>query len=356
MKVLFAGALYDEGRNANGRSYEYNHLWLPLRRTVSDAVVFDFMEELAARGRESMNAALVETVARERPDVVIVAPFTDQLDAEIFDQIRRTTPCLGYFFDDAWRVAYTSRWARHLTFITTSDVRGVQRYRDLGVSNVLYSPFGCNTELFRHQDVPPAFDVSFVGGYHPYRAWIMRLLRRAGIDVHVRGTGWPGGRVTEPEMVDIFNRSRVNLNLSNAVSWDLQYLSAIRRPVRETVGVWRTAIRARRLTDAKTREMVKGRHFEINGCGGFQLSFYVEGLERHYRIGDEIAIYVSADDLVDKVRYYLRHPDERQRVAEAGHRRTIGDHTMEARFLNIFDQMGLRVSPRAPADSVRDSS
>ena len=291
MTVLFAGVLNDEGKRAHGHSYEYNNLLLPLRRAASGVIAFDFVEEMATRGRAAMNAALIEIVAREHPDLLIVAPYTDQLDFETFDVIRRSTPCLGYFFDDVWRVEYTKAWARHLTYITTSDVWGVRRYRDLGVTNVLYSPFGCNTEMFCRLDEALKFDVSFVGRYHPYRAWIMRRLRAAGIQVAVRGFGWDEGHADEREMVEIFNRSRINLNLSNCLNWDARYLSPGRRSWRETARVWRGMARARQTTDVKDREMVKGRHFEINACGGFQLSFFVEGLEHHYRLGEEIAVY-----------------------------------------------------------------
>ena len=148
MKILLAAALYDEGKRSNGHSYEYRNLLLPLQRSAEHVISFDFIEEMAAKGRGAMNAALVETVERERPDLVIVAPYTDQLDFASFDAIKRTTTCLGYFFDDVWRVEYTRAWAQHLTFITTSDVHGVHQYRDLGVTNVVYSPFGWNTEMF----------------------------------------------------------------------------------------------------------------------------------------------------------------------------------------------------------------
>ena len=341
MKALFLAALHDEGSAANGPSFEANNLLPPLRRLLTHVVTFDFMEALAARGREAMNVALLETVERERPDVVIVVPFTDQLEFATLDALTRDVPCLGYFFDDVWRVEYTRAWAAHLTFVTTSDVSGVRRFRDLGVTNVLYSPFGCNTALYRRRDDPPAWDVSFVGGYHPYRAWLLAQLRRAGVQVVVRGAGWPGGRVSVQEMIDLFNRSRVNLNLSNCVSWDARYLCTLGRPLRETAHAWRSAVRARRRTDAKTREMVKGRHFEIGACGGFQLSFYVEGLERHYRIGDEIAVYQSPEELVSKVRYYLRHEDERRAIADAAYRRTTADHTMEQRFQRLFEDAGI---------------
>lgn len=85
-------------------------------------------------------------------------------------------------------------------------------------------------------------------------------------------------------------------------------------------------------------------HFEINACGGFQLSYYVEGLERHYQIGDEIALYASPEELVEKACYYLKHEDEREVVAQRGYERRLREHTMERRFRELFERMGLSMS------------
>jgi spore maturation protein CgeB len=336
MKVLFVAALHDEGNPAHGPSYECYNLYEPLQRVVDEVVAFDFMEVMGRHGRESMNSLLLETAERERPDLVIVAPFTDQLDFSVFDAIRKTVPVAGYFFDDVWRVEFTRAWSSHLTFATTSDVNGVERFRDLGVENMFYSPFGVNTAKFHPiEAAAPEYDVAFIGRYHPNRAWLVRQLQRAGISVHVRGTGWSHGRVTHQDMVGVFNRSRVNLNLSNAVGWDVRYIVDWRRPLKETLRVWRGAWRALRESDMKTREMVKGRHFEINACRAFQLTFQVEGLERHYQIGEELAVFSCLEDLIEKIRHFLRHDDRRHRIADAGFRRTVADHTMERRLAAI---------------------
>jgi spore maturation protein CgeB len=337
MNVVLVAALSDEGRPENGPSYEHVQLLLPLERAAKKVIPFDFMAEMRDRGRAGMNQQLVALVEAARPNVVIVVPFTDQLDFETVDRLRTTAPTLGYFFDDAWRIEFTSTWARHLTWVTTSDVNGVRRLGERGVHNVVYSPFGCNLEVFRPLGLPFEHDVTFVGRYHPYRAWLFQLLRRHGIEVTVRGTGWPEGRATTDEMVAMFSRSRINLNLSNCVSWDFRYLSNVRRPLLETLRAWHGAVRAVRDPDVKTREMVKGRHFEINACGGFQLTFYVEGLERHYAIGDELAVYLSPEDLVEKIAYFLRHDTERAAIAAAGLMRTTRDHSMDVRLRDLVD-------------------
>jgi spore maturation protein CgeB len=224
--------------------------------------------------------------------------------------------------------------------VTTSDVKGVRRFRDAGSNNAVYSPFGCNHEIFVKRDLKKIYDVAFVGQFHPYRAWWIRQVRRAGINVAVWGHGWGTGPVVEDDLVRIFNQARINLNLSNSTSLDLRYVLALRRPFSETLRTWKGTARSFMRGDSKDREQVKGRHFEISACGGFQISYYVEGLERHYQIGQEIALCASPDDLIDTIRYYLKHEDEREAIALRAYERTTREHTMVRRFRDLLGQTG----------------
>jgi spore maturation protein CgeB len=337
--VLFVGSLYDYGSAARGRSYEYYNLYQSLEQVVPRVTSFDFVELAGTLGRDGMNRQLVETVTRDRPDLVLVVPYLNELSFDAVDAVTAMTTTVGYFFDDPWRVEYSRVWAPHFTVVTTSDVNGRRKFRDAGHTNVVFSPFACNARMFHKTGAPLKHDVSFVGQFHPARAWLLRELRRAGIAVRSWGHGWPGGRISEDQMVAIFNETRINLNLSNTICWDARYLWSVRRPIGETLRAWRGIWNARRQPDSKTREQVKGRHFEINACGGFQLTYYVEGLERCYEVGEEIAVFADPDDLIDKVRYYLAHDDERQAVAARGYERTVRDHTMEQRFRALFREL-----------------
>ena len=343
MKVLFVGSLYIEGQRERGFSYEYYNLFQSLERLVGNISVFDFMEVQRQQGREQMNQALLEKVKSCRPEVTIVVPYTDQFIPEVIDEINLHTITVAYFFDDMWRIEYARFWAGHFTFITTSEVNGVRKFREAGYDNVIYSPFGCNNHIFVNRNLPKLYDISFVGLYHPLRAWYLRKLRQSGLDVKAWGQGWGTGHLQEDDMVTVFNQSRINLNLSNSICWDVRYLLSLSRPIKDTLRAWRSILHALRRPDVKVREQVKGRHFEINACGSFQLSYYVEGLESHYKIGDEIALYSSPEELVEKAHYYLKQEDEREAIAQRGHERTLRDHTMERRFRELFERIGLSI-------------
>jgi spore maturation protein CgeB len=263
------------------------------------------------------------------PDVALFSLYTDQFEPETVAAVRQYTRTLCFFHDDTWRTTYSQFWARQFDFFSTPDVYGVEKYKAMGLSNAIYFPFGCNERLYKKTVIPMRYDVSFVGSWHPFREWLIQRLEKTGLTVKAAGHRWSGGLVAHDAMVEIFNSSRINLNLSNSAPWDARYLLSSPRGL------------LNRMRSPKTVEQIKARHFEISGCGGFQLSYYVEGLERQYEIGREIAVYVDPDDLVQKVHNYLRNEPLRSSIAAAGHSRTLQNHTFRNRFASVFKRMGL---------------
>jgi spore maturation protein CgeB len=83
---------------------------------------------------------------------------------------------------------------------------------------------------------------------------------------------------------------------------------------------------------------IKARTFEVPGAGGFLLTEQNPDLGKYFRLGDELIAYGSDDDLVAKIQFYLRQPEERDRIARAGHERVRHEHLYETRFVPIIDQ------------------
>ena len=303
--VLVAGPLEE------ATSFEYHNFLIPLRKMGLEVMPFDFVNEISARGKEGMNTHLLSKVREFNPNMVLFVPHTDQFYTETIDKVGEFASTVGYFFDDMWRINYSRFWAKHFNYVTTSDVNGIDKFRQAGLKNVIYSPFACNPDVLKREELPKTYDVSFIGGYHPQREWYLGYLKNAGIRVEIRGNGWPGGMVDEHEMVRIFNQSKINLNLSNCISFDLRCLFAKKATIRNFLLSWRDPIRGLRRPDMKTVEQVKARHFEICACGGFQLSYYVEGLEKLLEIGREVAIYCSPQELVEKIHFFIDNEDGR---------------------------------------------
>jgi hypothetical protein len=79
------------------------------------------------------------------------------------------------------------------------------------------------------------------------------------------------------------------------------------------------------------------RTFEGPACGAFMLHQRTESHLEVFREGQEAAFFESSDELIDKVRYYLTHEHERERIRQAGHARTVsGGNSYRDRLEEIF--------------------
>ena len=74
------------------------------------------------------------------------------------------------------------------------------------------------------------------------------------------------------------------------------------------------------------------RLFELPGNGVMQLSDGGEYLDSFFEVGREIVGYERADDLIDLIRHYLRHDDERVRIARDAYRRVMAEHRISRRL------------------------
>jgi spore maturation protein CgeB len=362
MLILYVALKYDYGNPELGHSFEHYNFFDSLVRMGHDVLYFDLGKLQGARNAQRLNRRLFEIVRSERPDVMFTVPFRAELDRRILKQIIRktSTPTIAWFCDDHWRFDhYTRHWAPCFTWSVTTAPSALPKYKAIGYGNVIRSQWACNHFRYRRLDLPPKCDVTFVGQPHGNRRrWIERL-REAGIQVQAWGSGWESGRLDHSEMLDVFARSRINLNLSNASTTGTENPDALKhrvrrtvarflpRPVKTTLKGWLAQPSNVKLSDPLEAEhlpdQIKGRTFEVPGCGGFMLTGLAEDLESYYANGREVVCFQTIEQLIEQIRYYLSHEEERVAIAEAGYRRTLKEHTYVHRFTEIFRRLQLSV-------------
>lgn len=371
MLILYVALKYDYGRPEQGYSFEHHNFYHSLLHMRHDILYFDFMTLLQEHGREWMNRRLLEVAKAERPDLMFTVLFTDELYPAVIREISENTDTvtLNWFSDDHWRFENYSRyWAPCFNWVITTAKSALRKYARLGHRNVIKSQWACNQFLYRKLHLPLEYDVTFVGKPHGNRREIIQALRDAGINVQVWGSGWESGRLSQEEMIRIFNQSRINLNLSNASTpvstpkararnltrkWFSRSLDVVPfgSKAKAMSKTWLSALRpsasvaldqGRRVNlGQQYTEQIKARNFEIPGCGGFLMTGTAENLEDYYDIGRAVVCFDDVDALIRKVRYYLNHEDERATIAEAGYMRTLQEHTYVRRFNEIFQQIGI---------------
>lgn len=81
------------------------------------------------------------------------------------------------------------------------------------------------------------------------------------------------------------------------------------------------------------------RMFEVTGVGTLLVTEAATNLSELFEPEREVVTYRSSEEAVEKVRYYLDHPDERQAIALAAQRRTLREYNAARRaqdFLSVF--------------------
>jgi spore maturation protein CgeB len=73
------------------------------------------------------------------------------------------------------------------------------------------------------------------------------------------------------------------------------------------------------------------RTFKIPLCGGFEISDYVACITKYFEVGKEIVVAENKDDWFDKIDYYIKNPDRRIAIIEAGRSRVLQEHTYHKR-------------------------
>ena len=361
MRILYVVHKYDYGQPERGFCYEHYNFYQSLIDMGHEVEYFDFPTVAEELGRSGMNRRLVEMVKAEKPDLMFTVVWGDSLDRATVREISQNTDTatVNWYCDDHWRFESLSRhWTPCFNWVVTTAQSALPKYEQAGYRNVIKSQWACNHGLYRKLDLPLKYDVTFVGLPHGARRATVQTLRNAGIDVRTWGTGWEGGRLTQGQMIEVFNQSRINLNFSEASSngrpmsrlnaWGHRYLE---RPLLGVPGGWRVASMGRSFATkvagggshrVKTMpQQIKGRNFEVPGCGGFLMTGYADNLCDYYRVGEQLAVFDSNADLIEKIKHYLGQEEERAAIAQAGYQKTLQEHTYTRRFHEIFETIGL---------------
>lgn len=78
------------------------------------------------------------------------------------------------------------------------------------------------------------------------------------------------------------------------------------------------------------------RCLDIMGAGGFLISNYQPELAEYFIEDQEMVMYESHEDLMDKIEYYLSHDKERNEIAVCGKEKIEKEFSYEKKLREIF--------------------
>jgi hypothetical protein len=167
------------------------------------------------------------------------------------------------------------------------------------------------------------------------------LSRERDIDVIFIGAIVPGKMPTLAKVKKAFGkRARLHglTNLKRNAYFNLQYgFPGWIRPVRfdEYVPLYQRAKIGINVHNRGDYTVGSYRLFDLPGNGVMQISDGGEYLDHFFKVDEEIIGYRNADELIDRIRYYLDNASERQRVALNGYRRVMKDHRFRSRMKDL---------------------
>lgn len=348
MKVIYTGIRMDSYESPQRESFEYTNFYLTLKNIAGLEVIHHPFDRILEVGKNKFNQELLDLVRQEKPSLLFAFMYSDELDPEILLKIKNETPVvtIAWFADDYWRFwNYSKHWPPYFSWVVTTYSRATTWYRKAGYQNVILSQWACNTTLYKPVEVKKDIGVSFVGQYKSGRARIINRIEKAGIKVETFGLGWPGGKISHEEMLSVFSRSKINLNITARSSLlDPRVIGRIffRKSIDKVRPDFHLVDNFRAYLHFRIHH-THARPFELAGCKAFTISGFSEDIGHYYNEGEEMIFYYRPSDLIDKIRYYLPRESERNKIAEAAYLRTIQSHTYEKRLRDIFRQVGLKI-------------
>lgn len=202
------------------------------------------------------------------------------------------------------------------------------QYKALG-RPLVYMPLGYCDEV--HRPVPSddprwACAVGFLGGWEPRRERLLHAVATCGVDLKIWGGYWEfltDGRWTlRRQMIlnQLAGEDRFSFHRDPAIAaahqggeiYDDDYARAL-TGAQIGLGFLRKVCPDQHTT----------RTFEIPACGSMLLADRTAEHEVFFSEGKEAEFFSSAEELVEKVRFYSANPDARQRIAKAGLQRCV---------------------------------
>jgi len=272
-------------------------------------------------GVQGMIDRLVAKATACQPDLIFMHIQNEGiLDAMDCDMLREIGYTVLYTFD--CRDKEKSQWmydlAPHLDYVFFSNMEDVSNCLELGIENTGIMASSCDIDLYKPKEVTvfKIEPISFIGGDYSksnmnFPKAIERkemceyLMAEFGVKFKSHGMGQIDSRyIHQNEEAGIYNLTEISIAQNN-----------FDRPFYTSDRIWR-----------------------IMSSGCFCLTEYFEGIETMFEIGKHLDVWVSLEDLKEKINYYLHFAEERKAIAKCGSLYVRENHSWQNRF-EVFSEM-----------------
>ncbi len=201
----------------------------------------------------------------------------------------------------AFPVSFDKEFLTPYDLILSSFPHFVTRFRKLGIKSEYFRIGFEKTVLKKLKRAARQYDVSFIGAFSK---------RHDNTSVFAAAT-------------DVWGHGIVPVSKKyHGEAWGIDMYNII----------YNSKITLNRHIDTAEDHANNMRLFESTGVGTMLITDYKSDLNKLFVPGKEVETYRTKEELIEKVKYYLSHHKEREKIAKAGQNRTLRDHTYEKRM------------------------
>ena len=292
----------------------------------------------------------VRTAHAKRPiDLFFSYFYSAYVEADAIREIGRLgIPTVNWYCNASYQFNLVEEIAPAYDFCLVPEKERLDDYRRVGATP-LYCQEAANPKIYKPYKIPREFDVTFVGQKYGTRPHYLAQLHQGGVDVRAWGPLWS----KQPKPDSVLKRLRKRLknrfrNRPPSPDFPLQRCGPplsdqqlIEMYSRSRISLGFTAVDQKPVGSAPPIQQVRLRDFEATMSGAFYLVEAFNELAEFFEPDREVVFFSSPEELVDKAKYYLAHPKDREEIRLAGLTRARTEHTWRQRFEMVFEKMGL---------------
>lgn len=367
-----------------GNQTWYRNLYEPLLEAGHEVVLFSVEEgRLAMQRNDSVARArfsqkLLDTFRREhakKPFSLFFSYLMDgMVETGVLDEIQKSgVPTCNFSCNNAHQFYLVDELSPHFDYNLHSEKDARDKFLAIG-ANPLWWPMASNPKYFKPRDVPRTIAVSFVGANYALRARYIAYLLQNKVDVHAYGPGWQWGHPSRWR--GMVQHYRYLFRVLTAFFPAAQYRAAagladhdfrrymggrfprhVHPPVsddelialysRSQISLGFLEVYDRHDPSRAVTQHLHLREFEAPMSGALYCTGYLDELAEMFEPDKEVLTYRNQYELLEKVRYYLAHPAEAEKVRHAGRARALAEHTYHKRFEQLFAVLKLDLGTRS---------
>ncbi|HEY9851384.1 MAG TPA: glycosyltransferase [Leptolyngbyaceae cyanobacterium] len=308
----------------------------------------------------------------ESIDILISYLFPTQVEPSAISEIQSLgIPCVNFFCDNVREFTSIPKSFYCFDLHWVPEYKALNMYKQAGL-NFVNAPMPVwippNQKTYNH---PENYGVSFIGSRDAQREALLAKALSLGAVIDIRGPGWSSSKEINSSLLtkkqNLWNSAIEQKKILSEkgllfLLWKITYKLRPTVPdnlfedfIRETVfgtkyvevtqqsmitlGVNRYP--SYRYPFFKPDTYSRLRDIEAPMMGACYLTEWTEGLEQLYDLHEEIEVYRTAEEMVDKIRRLQSQPEKRKRMRYQCQKRALTEHTIAKSITKIQTALGL---------------